>query len=445
MLGAAAAVGNTLLSRSKAVPESSARSDCVYCSPTGVAIEAYTCSGIGVEGYARHKGIGVYGYSSCCAGVLGTSSKSIGIQGGSVCSYGVYAYSNKSAGVYGRSYGTSSCSFGVLGQSECSYGVKGCSSKSVGVFGESTKSAGVYGTSSCSYGVRGCSTKSYGVYGQSSCSRGVQGYSPKCTGVYGNSCCSIGVQGYSKKSIGVSGTSPKSAGVFGASVCSYGVQGCSFKSYGVSGESDCSYGVYGSSSKSTGVYGKSCCGFGVSGSSTALAGVYGSSSQAPGVVGVGCKVGMNAVAGKPSAIPIVASSAPCQTANLQQWNNSRCNPISVVNRCGWLGLGRPCAPTTLAVCGSISAHVEIVCTPYAMSQSDFAVLAYSNVTLPAANTAKGMMVFVKNLSTSAIKVSAIGTDKIEGKSSQSLAKQYASYELISDGSANWYIISSDTK
>jgi hypothetical protein len=171
----------------------------------------------------------------------------------------------------------------------------------------------------------------------------------------------------------------------------------------------------------TGVYGASKCRFGVRGCSTSSFGVLGTS-------------------GGPCAIPIVAEGVSGQKKNLQQWQIG-CSVESVVNKCGWLGIGRPCAPTTLAVCGSLSARVATPSGAYTMTKSDYAVLATGDVTLPAASTAKGMIVFIKSITPTAITVSAVGSDKIEGKASENLAKKYDSLTLISDGNSpgNWYI------
>ena len=71
------------------------------------------------------------------------------------------------------------------------------------------------------------------------------------------------------------------------------------------------------------------------------------------------------------------------------------------------------------------------------------------MTLPAASTAAGMMVHVKKIdsvTTNAVTVAASGKDKIEGKASKSLTKEYGNLTLISDSQSpgNWYILSKAT-
>jgi hypothetical protein len=170
-----------------------------------------------------------------------------------------------------------------------------------------------------------------------------------------------------------------------------------------------------------------------------------SASTGVGIQGSGGSVGVQGIAGSAMAFPIVAKGASCQSVCLQKWQVG-CTIKSALNKCGWLGLGRPSAPTTLAVCGSVSAHVATPNGSYVMNKSDFAVLANGKVTLPSASTARGMIVFIKNISTGSITVEVSGSDKIEGKSSKALAKEYASLTLLSDGNSpgNWYILSSAT-
>jgi hypothetical protein len=239
-------------------------------------------------------------------------------------------------------------------------------------------------------------------------------------------------------------TSAKCAAVNGVSCCSFGVQGCSPHSFGVYGTSCTSCGVVGLSTKAIGVYGQSCTCVGVMGYSFNSVGVRGCSCTI-GVLGGSSAIGVKGVANAPGAVPIVARGASGQTANLQAWEKACGVKLSVVNKCGWLGIGRPCAPTTLAVKGSVSANIVSPSGAYKMKSSDYAVLASADVTLPAASTAAGMIVFIKNIGTTAITVSASGTNKIEGKSSEILSKEYASLYLISDGVSNWYMVANEKK
>lgn len=272
--------------------------------------------------------------------------------------------------------------------------------------------------------------------------------------------CGTGVQGCSGSGYGVLGQSIKNYGVKGTSVCNSGVYGCSLSGTGVtatgvtglfamSSETG-GQGVHGfaSGASSTGVHGCAACGgTGVKGCSNGGAGVWGCSNNI-GVMGNG-NIGVIGAASSPGAIPLLAQGACGQTANLQQWS-VLCSVKSVVNKCGWLGVGRPCAPTTLAVAGSVSANTVIALANYMMGATDFAVLAKGaiTVTLPPASTAKGMIVFVKNTSKSTVTLDAFSgtidkkkeTDTIEGASSKNLKNQYDSLQLISNGTNEWYVL-----
>ena len=451
LFGAAAAVGTTLLG-SKIIPESSASSctkgssahpdsNVFYCCPCGVAIEGRTSSGIGVYGVACKSGIGVSGESCCSYGVEGCSLNGVGVYGKSFCNYGVEGYSPKNVGVYGQSsssvgvWGGSCKSVGVYGKSTCNYGVEGYSPKNVGVYGKSCSS----------YGVEGSSSKSVGIYG----------YSPKSVGVSGESCCSYGVEGCSTKSVGVYGITKKGIGIQGIAsgtcVLNTGVVGITDSpisgSSGVTGQAS-----GGGSSLTTGIYGlsNSTSGQGVSGRASATSGAN------VGVIGSSCStsgVGVLGVAGTDCTVPLASRAhSSTQKGNLLQFEKACGAELgTVVNNVGWLGIGTTTPATPLQVNGGVSAKVATVTANYSMSATDFGILANAasagfSVTLPAAKTAPGMLVFIKKVDTSTNKVTvaAAGSDKIEGKSSDSLSETYKSLTLISDGSANWYILSNAT-
>lgn len=191
-------------------------------------------------------------------------------------------------------------------------------------------------------------------------------------------------------------------------------------------------GIKGTSNAGTGVCGASCSGFAVAGISKSSVGVYGGSSSGTSVYGA-------ALCGK--AVPVIAQGAPDQSANLQQWGKG-CSTLSIVNKCGWLGVGANSAPTTLTVGGSLSAKTAVATANYTMGASDFAVLASGaiKVTLPPASTATGMIVFIKNTSTSTVTIDRSGTDTIEGATSKKLKKQYDSLQLISNGTNEWFVL-----
>ncbi len=206
--------------------------------------------------------------------------------------------------------------------------------------------------------------------------------------------------------------------------------------------------ISGNCSTGLAIFGKSRgCGTGVYGCTTSGPGVFGCSSSSCGVHGRSAQgTGVRGSASESGAIPIVAQGAPCQTANLMQFEKSCGSALSVVNKSGWLGIGTTAPKTTLQVNGSLSASVASKSTNYSMTASDFAILASAatgaiTITLPNANTAVGMMVLIKKTdsSTNAVKVARAGSDTIEGASSKSLTTRYASLTLISNGTNEWFI------
>jgi hypothetical protein len=197
----------------------------------------------------------------------------------------------------------------------------------------------------------------------------------------------------------------------------------------VVGNSFCSMGVFGYSCNSVGVSGESCLNVGVKGC---------------GLIGV------QGLARCASSIPIVAQGVSSQTAPLQQWKKGTAVK-SVVNKCGWLGLGAASASTTLHVNGSFSARQISVTSTYTMDPAgeppDFAVFGNASskaftVTLPAAASADGRIVLIKKTDSTAnaITVSAASGDSIEGKTTRALTKQYDSLQLISNGAHEWFLV-----
>lgn len=220
-----------------------------------------------------------------------------------------------------------------------------------------------------------------------------------------------------------------------------------------------------------GVLGLACTGIGVSGSSKSGIGVLG-------------------YALSPCSTPIVAVGVKTKGAPTQEWI-SPCQLTSVVAHNGYFGLGTksPKAPldvngtisgsqlgictltphTTLGINGSISAKLitEIgssVLSSYSMAKNDFALLVDATVlptgvktftvTLPPANTATGMIVFIKRVDASTkntVTVQGSGSgstqDKIEDSTApQLLGVQFASLTLVSGGGSpgDWYILANGT-
>jgi hypothetical protein len=215
--------------------------------------------------------------------------------------------------------------------------------------------------------------------------------------------------------------------------------------------------TFSNTSSGSGLHGSTSCanGNGVLGCSPSSGtGVRGLSTSGIGVYAQAGSVGVEGVAGAPGAIPIVAKGNSEQTANLQQWEKG-CTVKSVVNKCGWLGIGTASPQTALQVKGGMSLNLKTETSCYPMTTSDFAILANpasagKAITLPPAKNA-GMVVYLKNISTAnSVTIKAAGTDQIEVSgtlsSTYSLPKNYASLTLIAGGGSPgvWYILSNAT-
>lgn len=180
-------------------------------------------------------------------------------------------------------------------------------------------------------------------------------------------------------------------------------------------------------------------------------------------------IAIQGLAGAAGVVPIVARGASGQIANLEEWQTSCGAVLAALSTSGSLGLGgvkspshvlcvsgkgrtsiafgiatTSCINTTLAVNGSIAAKTRSVTASGSIETTDYAIFASgpATLTLPPAATQNGMMLFVKNVSTSAVSVGPGGTDTIEGASLPvTLSKQYDSLQIISNGSNEWYILS----
>jgi hypothetical protein len=406
----AAGIGSTILARDL-IPSSSASSNTGRL--TGCCSKA---CGIGVHGIAKGSGgIGVVGCATCSAatGVAGSGPRE-----------GVFGVSPKGNGVSGCG-----AVYGVSGFSTGGTGVRGSSCYGIGISAQTRNTLiGKFSNSCICCVCYQCFDKSTLLQVQTGgCTPlqwnfGVAGnHNALCIpdGTFYLQQLSSDVSSGAKVAInkcglvGIGNVSPSSTLCVAGDITARSSAACGIAMYGYTNGSGVSSGVYGYSASKSGV------------------GVWGDS---PGI-------GVKASAFNREAIPLVVEGAFCQTSPLQEWQNSCGSSLSVVNGSGWLGLGRICAPTTLAVKGSLSVNIVSPSGAYAMLNTDYAVLASGNVTLPPANTAAGMLVFIKSISATAITVSAAGKDKIEGKSSESLAKKYDSLTLISDGNSPgaWYI------
>lgn len=431
------------------------------------------CNSSAVAGYAETVNFSCYNEACPCA--VYPAKKPIpnnptGVAGFAWCNIGVSGWSNSGAGTVGSTegltpvppgkvgvYGLAKTGTGVTGISPCGTGVFGCSTYGIGVDGASACGTGVYGKGK-SRGVFGSSVTGYGVAGCSPCNNGIWGGSINKAGVYGQSTNKYGVHGCSVCSIGVQGN----GGLYGVQGCATSNSGRHVGVVGNTGHGNGSAGVAGyanggctcNCTVTAGVYGQSeaLLGQGVSGLATTRSGsgvgVFGQSNASGGVGVVG-------QAGTSTTVPLAARGILCQSTNLQEWQAQRLvcilpefETVSVVNKCGWLGVGSTTACTTLYVNGGVSAKIVSTTKNYTMKASDFAVLASASptagitVTLPAAKTSSGMIVFVKKADSNskAVTIASHGSDTVEGKSFINLNKQFDSLQLISNGKNEWYVI-----
>ncbi len=402
-------------------------------------------------------GIGVSGYSGSQPGVYGNSNRGPGVQGISRIKSGVV--------------GSSSCGVGVQGISSASDGVFGCSASSTGVYGKG-KTFGVFGvpSASCGTGVIGCASKCLTtscpppVVGKIGVRGRAQGGG---MGVWGcsNSSVGFGVVGTSKKHTGVAG---RSSGGFVNCTAGPGIGVCGSGYYGVQG-----------SGGGIGVVATSCClplFAGAFRPKSVIAQFKNARNQTPCTTG--CRTAMIQLETGDSTpvdwnLGVAGACNPCKiTDSVFFIGQPKKGAKLVVNPNGNVGIGTP-NPTTLLdvngtifgskigagitsprttfqVNGSVAAKIVSKSTNYAMTATDFAVLADAHlggfaVTLPPAATAPGMIVYVKKTdgSSNVVMVSADSTasDNIEGVATKNLTKQYDVMQLISNGVHEWFVLS----
>ncbi len=480
LASAAIGIGSTL-SNASIIPRSSASS---YGAPV-VACTSAAC-GVAVDGTATGaRGIGVLGKATTCTGhgVCGraTAAKGVGVRGLAcdACAVPLVARGKSSQGANLQQWQRGCCIVDVV--NKCGWFGIGTRTPSapLDVVGSSSEFNSIIAgkNSGCGSGVSGCSSSGVGV-----CGRGKSGVTGSSnietgTGVSGFSCCGIGVSG-----------------------CSHNVGVCGNGKYGVKGRTcyTTGIGLFGVANSAGGIpivarNGSLACGFsdlqqwqnhcgtalavvneygwlgiGISTPSTPIDVVSSSTSTSPKIAIL--KNG-SAVACSDRSSYMQFANGDCTSIN---WNvgvsgskNASCipdgnfylqhcstkTPAISVNKCGHVGIGGALNPgTTLRVCGSIAAKVVSPTGPtYQMLASDFAVLAGTasmTVTLPSANSATGQIVFIKNISSGSVSVDAKSGDHIEAGTSLSLASEYASVQLMSNGKASpngvWYIIANGT-
>lgn len=487
---AASAVGATLLAGAArgVIPESSASSAATDFCCVAVKKELVVCKGPVVFGSCVTLAVnrasvsgGRFIVKTCgkvgigndtptnmlCVGgtIAGTSATYCGVVGcSSACCYAGIQGHGKSVGVKG----TAACGTGVFGCSSNGNGVEGYSAHGTGVEGTSVTNYGVHGSSSgCPpfAGVYGCSSnkRGYGVKGFNNCGNAIWGNSNSTcrgyAGVYGVS--GLGGSGVigaaNPPGAGVSGyvlaaCTPCGIGVCGFAWCGTGVKataGWKCKGVGIFATGEQLAVHQSTPATPVGVLAIACKGVGVCVYSATGKGVCSGSCSGVGVLGQSeAGIGVEALANSSTAIPLVAQGASCQSAPLQEWRNNVCTALSVVNKCGWIGIGTATPGTTLQVNGSVAANlVSTSKSAYTMKSTCYAVLANaasSTVTLPKAKTAKGMIVFVKNVSSGTVTVKGNGSDSIDGNPSYPLTSQYYGVQLISNGSNEWFVIGTTT-
>ncbi len=137
--------------------------------------------------------------------------------------------------------------------------------------------------------------------------------------------------------------------------------------------------------------------------------------------------GVLATSGCASAIPLVATAAPGQTANLMQFENSSGTALSVVSKCGWFGIGTSTPAAHLCVQGSVNINGALTASE----------LSFCSLTIP-----KGT-INVTDCAASAIGVSSSSTSSsgigVQGSGGfvgiQGVAGSASAVPLIAKGTA----------
>jgi hypothetical protein len=292
---------------------------CTTCLPTGQAIGSQrNCCTRGVCHYPGNNKFGLDFYTGFHKRMSITNSGKVGI--GTSTPSSTLEVAGSISGV------ESSCGIAVYGLASsttaANYGVRGvtCSTKGHGVCGTATKA--------CAVGVRGvvCNPCAIPIVAKGVSSQVADMIQVKkgCSIVsVVNKCGWLGVGTSAPVSaLNVVGCAHVTGQIFATcfhdSACV--VVGCATGSSGGKGVSGRSF---------------STCGFGVFGKAFAKGGV-----------------GVGGFVGDACAIPIVAGGYVCQSADLQQWRNGSCIPISVVSKSGWLGIGTSTPSTPLDAVGT---------------------------------------------------------------------------------------------
>ncbi len=144
------------------------------------------------------------------------------------------------------------------------------------------------------------------------------------------------------------------------------------------------------------------------------------------------------------AIGLIVQGNSTQTSDLQQWTNASGTVLNVIDHAGSVGIGTAAATSTLDVHGSMSLPITTVTSNYTVTATDYTILCNNSgstiiITLPTAVGIAGRLYVIKRISTKAVTVDGNGSETIDGAATASIATQYFSLMLQSNG-ASWFVI-----
>jgi hypothetical protein len=123
--------------------------------------------------------------------------------------------------------------------------------------------------------------------------------------------------------------------------------------------------------------------------------------------------------------------------------------ISIMtNGTGKVGIGTTSPGSKLEINGSVGVKVVGPKTSAYTAADETVILADATsasftITLPAAVGCPGRIYYIKKVNSgNTVTIGRTGSNTIDGATSQSLSTQWSFYQLVSDGSSQWYIIGS---